>query len=68
METTRVAEQFDPKLLEISTRVDEVEGYTTPHGARVAGIADKLAEAFHIAVHDRLFLRRRLSCMISANL
>lgn len=59
MESIRAAEQqFDPKLIEISNKMDEVEGYSAPHGALIAAIADELAGAFNLAVHDRLFLKQ----------
>ncbi|MEP6849326.1 MAG: HD domain-containing phosphohydrolase [Acidobacteriota bacterium] len=51
-------QQSDPKLTDLSTRMDAVEGYTRPHGARVAAIADEIAAVFNLAVHDRLVLRQ----------
>lgn len=49
-------QQADPKLIEISTRMDAIEGYPRPHGTRVATIADEIAVAFNLAAHDRMFL------------
>jgi len=46
-------QQFDGKLLELSVAMDEFEGYTHPHGRRIAVIADALAERFNFASHDR---------------
>lgn len=51
-------QQSDPKLTDLSAQMDAVEGYTAPHGARVASVADDIAAAFNLAVHDRLFLRQ----------
>jgi HD-GYP domain-containing protein (c-di-GMP phosphodiesterase class II) len=48
----------DPKLVEISAKMDAAEGYSRPHGTRVAAIADEIAAVFNLAVHDRLFLRQ----------
>ena len=48
----------DPKLAEISARMDEAEGYTGRHGSRVAAVAEELAYAFNLAVHDRLILQQ----------
>ena len=48
----------DPKLAEISARMDETEGYTGRHGSRVAAVAEELAYAFNLAVHDRLILQQ----------
>ena len=57
MESIVAEEQkFDPKLIDISIRMDAVEGYSRPHGVRVAAVADEIAAAFNLAVHDRLFL------------
>jgi HD-GYP domain-containing protein (c-di-GMP phosphodiesterase class II) len=51
-------QQFDPKLTDLSARMDEVEGYLQPHGVRVVSIADQIAEVFNLAVHDRMVLRQ----------
>lgn len=50
--------KFDPKLAEISSKMDAVEGYARPHGTRVAMVADELGKAFNLAVHDRLILEQ----------
>jgi len=50
--------QFDPKLADISAKMDAVEGYTQPHGTRVAMVADELGLAFNLAVHDRLTMEQ----------
>lgn len=46
----------DEKLIERSTQMDEFEGYSRPHGARIAAICDALASHFNLASDDRLFL------------
>ena len=44
--------------LQLAAAADEFEGYAHPHAARIAAIADHIAEAFHLAPHDRRSLRR----------
>jgi HD-GYP domain-containing protein (c-di-GMP phosphodiesterase class II) len=48
----------DPKLAGMSSRMDEAEGYASPHGSRLAAIAEKLGYAFNLAVHDRLIMQQ----------
>lgn len=48
----------DEKLLRISARIDEFEGYASAHGQRIAAIADVLATAFNLASRDRFFLQQ----------
>jgi len=48
----------DAKLLAISARIDEFEGYSTPHAQRVTGVAGSLAAAFNMASRDRFFLEQ----------
>ena len=43
--------------LQLAAAADEFEQYANPHAARIAAIADKLAEAFHMAPQDRKSLR-----------
>jgi len=50
--------QFDEKLLRISPRIDEFEGYAEAHGQRIRSIADSLGAAFNLASHDRFFLEQ----------
>ena len=50
--------QFDDKLLRISPRMDEFEGYHEAHGQRIADIADRLGAAFNLASRDRFFLQQ----------
>ena len=46
------------KLLELSARMDEFEGYSRPHGARIATIAESIASHFNLASDDRTFLKQ----------
>src|SRR5438034_9299608 len=50
--------QFDDKVLRISPRMDEFEGYGDAHGRRIAEIADRLGAAFNLASRDRFFLQQ----------
>ena len=59
MQGTFAAEsRFDEKLLEISSEMDEFEGYGHPHGLRIATIADAIAKEFNLAAHDRFFMQQ----------
>ena len=43
--------------LQLAAAADRFEAYANPHAIRIAAIADKLAEAFHMAPQDRKLLR-----------
>src|SRR5256886_46859 len=43
--------------LQLAAAADRFETYANPHAIRIAAIADKLAEAFHMARQDRKLLR-----------
>lgn len=43
--------------LQLAAAADEFERYANPHAVRIAAIADKIAEAFHMAPQDRKSLR-----------
>lgn len=43
--------------LQLAAAADEFERYVNPHAVRIAAIADKIAEAFHMAPQDRKSLR-----------
>ncbi|HUS11807.1 MAG TPA: HD domain-containing phosphohydrolase [Pyrinomonadaceae bacterium] len=43
--------------LQLAAVADEFEQYANPHAVRIAAIADKIAEAFHMAPQDRKSLR-----------
>ena len=59
MQGTFAAEsRFDEKLLEISSEMDEFEGYGHSHGLRIAIIADAIAKEFNLAAHDRFFMQQ----------
>jgi len=59
MQGTFAAEsRFDEKLLEISSEMDEFEGYGHSHGLRIATIADAIAKEFNLAAHDRFFMQQ----------
>ncbi len=59
MQSTPAAEsRFDEKLLEISSEMDEFEGYTHAHGLRIATIADAVGKHFNLAAHDRFFMQQ----------
>lgn len=49
---------FDEKLLEISSHMDEFEGYKHAHGLRIAAIADAIGKSFNLAAHDRFFMQQ----------
>src|SRR5687768_7310077 len=53
-----VETQIEEPLSQISTAMDEFEGYAHPHGRRIAVIAEALAESFNFASHDRAALRQ----------
>lgn len=44
--------------LQLASAADNFEQYANPHAARIAAIADRIAESFHMAHHDRRSLRR----------
>jgi HD-GYP domain-containing protein (c-di-GMP phosphodiesterase class II) len=50
--------RLDEKLLTLSARMDEFEGYSRPHGARIASIANAIASQFNLASDDRSFLNQ----------
>ena len=43
--------------LQLAAAADEFERYPNPHAVRIAAIADRIAEAFHMAPQDRKSLR-----------
>ncbi len=58
MQSTAAESRFDEKLLEISSEMDEFEGYGHPHGLRIATIADAIGKQFNLAAHDRFFMQQ----------
>jgi HD-GYP domain-containing protein (c-di-GMP phosphodiesterase class II) len=59
MHSTQAAEShFDEKLLELSSEMDQFEGYTHAHGLRIATISDAIGKQFNLAAHDRFFMQQ----------
>jgi HD-GYP domain-containing protein (c-di-GMP phosphodiesterase class II) len=50
--------QIEDKLVQLSVQMDEFEGYSRPHGARIAEICERIADHFDLAADDRSFLRQ----------
>lgn len=48
----------DENLLRLSVKIDGFEGYHSPHGQRIAAIADVIATTFNMASRDRFFLQQ----------
>lgn len=40
-------------FIQLARTVDKFERYENPHAQRIAGLADEIANAFHLARHDR---------------
>jgi HD-GYP domain-containing protein (c-di-GMP phosphodiesterase class II) len=49
---------FDSSILDISSRMDEFEGYGTSHSRRLATLAANIASSFNIAAHDGFLLQQ----------
>lgn len=49
---------FDDKLIRMSSRSDEFEGYPDGHSLEVAAIVDSLGLRFNFESHDRFFLQQ----------
>ncbi len=49
---------FDERILKIARAADEFEAYQNSHAARLAEIADVLAQKFNLAAQDRYSLRQ----------
>lgn len=59
MQTALVSDsQPSDKLVELSSRMDEFEGYSRPHGSRIAAIAEAIAAHFNLAADDLTFLKQ----------
>ena len=50
--------QIDERIMKIAGATDEFEGYRAPHAARLAALAEALAQKFNLAPHDRYSLRQ----------
>jgi len=57
LRANREAETAREAYLQLADAADEFERYVNPHAVRIAAIADRLAEAFHMAPQDRRSLR-----------
>ncbi|MBX3290354.1 MAG: HD domain-containing protein [Acidobacteria bacterium] len=49
--------QRDEKLLDLSSKIDEFEGYRHAHGLRIADIADSIGRSFNMAAPDLAAMR-----------
>ncbi|MGD9630525.1 MAG: HD-GYP domain-containing protein [Pyrinomonadaceae bacterium] len=49
---------FEEKLLDLSTQIDQFEGYTHSHGLRLAEIADAVSTKLGIPFEDRFVLQQ----------
>jgi HD-GYP domain-containing protein (c-di-GMP phosphodiesterase class II) len=49
---------FDDRVMKTAAQIDEFEDYRNPHAFRIAAIADRLAQRFNLASHDRYSLRQ----------
>ena len=56
------SKENDGDLLRLSASIDSFEGYHSPHGQRIAAIADVMATSFNLASRDRFFLQQ--ACLI----
>ncbi len=50
--------ESDQDLLQLAAKIDGFEGYHSPHGQRIAAIADVMATHFNLASRDRFFLQQ----------
>ena len=50
--------EHDEKILGLSARIDEFEGYSAAHGRRIASIADAIGAHFNLASRDRYYLQQ----------
>lgn len=50
--------EFDERVQEAARVTDEFEGYKNSHAARIAALAEALAQKFNLASHDRHSLRQ----------
>ena len=59
MHTALVSDsQPSDRLVELSSKMDEFEGYSRPHGARIASIAEAVVSQFNLASDDLTFLKQ----------
>jgi HD-GYP domain-containing protein (c-di-GMP phosphodiesterase class II) len=53
-----LGQALDERLLKIAAVVDEFEGYTHPHAARMAALGGALADKFNLGAKDRLYIQQ----------
>ncbi|HQU92994.1 MAG TPA: HD domain-containing protein [Pyrinomonadaceae bacterium] len=58
MQGSQAKAVFEEKLLDLSTRIDQFEGYMHAHGLRIAEIADGIASTLGIPFEDRFTLQQ----------
>ena len=58
MQGSQAKAVFEEKLLDLSTRIDQFEGYMHAHGLRIAEIADGIATTLGIPFEDRFTLQQ----------
>ena len=58
MQNPAAASRFDEKLLDLSTSIDQFEGYSHAHALSIALIAEAVAKQFNLAPHDRFFMQQ----------
>jgi HD-GYP domain-containing protein (c-di-GMP phosphodiesterase class II) len=58
MHGTEARAVFEEKLLDLSSRMDQFEGYTHAHGLRIAEIADAIATKLGMPYEDRFSLQQ----------
>lgn len=54
---SETGENSEERLLKMAALTDDFEGYIHPHAARIAALADAVAQKFNLASHDRYSLR-----------
>ena len=55
--SAKLESQRDEKLLDLSSQIDEFEGYRHAHGLRLADIADSIGRSFNMAAPDLATMR-----------
>jgi HD-GYP domain-containing protein (c-di-GMP phosphodiesterase class II) len=50
--------EADERLVTLSSKRDDFEQYSAPHGARIASLVDLVGAAFNLASRDRFFLQQ----------
>ncbi len=58
MQGSQAKAVFEEKLLDLSTQIDQFEGYMHAHGLRIAEIADGIASSLGMPFEDRFTLQQ----------